>query len=298
MSSSESGYAAGYRPGGFFTLGNAFKWLAVLALLGWTVIQIYPVVFLFFTALKHDTEILNAPFSLPWPPAFDNFQRVLTGDKTNQSFLVYFANSVLVTGGSLVLLLGVSSLAGYALARGNFLGRGVMQQVFLLALAVPVHVLAIPIYFLFVSLGLRNNPVGLILLYTTLGLPFTTILMRSYFASFPHELEEAARLDGASRFYTFWAIVLPMSRGALASMAIVNLGWIWSELFFALSLLDRLNARTLPLAIAAYRPTSMSTDSAVGDLFAIMAMTVLPLILLYVIFQRDIRKGMTAGAIK
>jgi ABC-type glycerol-3-phosphate transport system permease component len=264
----------------------------------WLVIQIYPIVFLFFTSLKHDPEILSAPFALPFPPAFDNYVTVIGGDRTSQSIFVYFANSVVVTVGTLLLLLAVSSTAGYALARGKFPGSAATQQLFLFALAVPVHVLLVPVYVFFGQLGLRNNLTGMIILYATIGLPFTTILMRSYFVSFPKELEEAARIDGCSRFGVFWRVVLPVSRGALASMAIINIGWVWSELFFGLVLLDKLSVRTLPLAVAAYKPSSMAQQTAIGQLFAIMSLTVIPLILIYFIFQKQIRKGMTAGAIK
>ena len=272
--------------------------LVVGLLLLWLVVQVYPIVFLFFTSLKTDPQILSTPFAVPFPPQFSNYAAVIEGGRTNQSILVYFFNSVVVTAGTLLLLLTVSSLAGYALARGTFPGSGATQQLFLLALAVPVHVLLIPIYFFFGELGLRNNLLGLILLYTTLGLPFTTILMRSYFVSFPRELEEAARIDGCSRFGTFWRVVLPVSRGALASMAIINVGWVWSELFFGLVLLDKLGVRTLPLAIAAYKPSSMAQQTSVGELFAIMSLTVLPMIVFYFVFQKQIRKGMTAGAVK
>ncbi|HVX83051.1 MAG TPA: carbohydrate ABC transporter permease [Devosiaceae bacterium] len=274
------------------------KILVTALLLLWLLVQVYPIVFLFTTSLKSDPEILSAPFSLPFPPQFDNYLAVIEGGRTNQSILVYFTNSVIVTAGTLVLLIAVSALAGYALARGKFPGSTATQQLFLLALAVPVHVLLIPIYFFFGQLGLRNNLLGMILLYTTLGLPFTTILLRSYFLSFPRELEEAARIDGCGRFGVFWRVVLPISRGALASMAIINIGWVWSELFFGLTLLDRTGVRTLPLAIAAYKPASMAQQTAVGELFAIMGLTVLPMLLFYFLFQKQIRKGMTAGAIK
>jgi N-acetylglucosamine transport system permease protein len=278
--------------------GSAPKIIISMLLVVWLVLQVYPILYLFFTSLKPDTEILNAPFALPLPPIFDNYSQVLVGDRTNQSFLVFFFNSVAVTIGTLLLLLGAASLAGYALARGPFPGSAAAQQIFLLALAVPVQVLLVPTYFFFGDLGLRNNLFGLMLLYATLGLPFTTILMRAYFVSFPRELEEAARIDGCSRFGAFWRVVLPVSRGALASMAIVNIGWVWSELFSGLVLLDKLGVRTLPLAIASYKPTSMASTTVIGELFAIMSLTVLPLLVFYFLFQKQIRKGMTAGALK
>ena len=114
--------------------------------------------------------------------------------------------------------------------------------------------------------------------------------MRAYFLSFPHELEEAALLDGCSRFGAFIRVVVPVSRGAIASMAIINISWIWSELFFALVLLDQPQVRTLPLAVAGYRPVSMAAESVVGQQFAIMTLTALPLFVFYFLFQRQIRK--------
>ena len=281
-----------------FGLGWALKLLVYFFLLAWLVTTIYPIVYLVFTSLMLDPQILSSPFSIPWPPVLDNYQSVIAGSRSNQSVLVSMANSIVVTCGSLLLLLGTSSLAGYAMARGNFPGNGAAQQAFLLAMAVPAHVLLIPIYFLFGELGLRNNLFGLILLYATLGLPFTTILMRAYFVSFPKEIEEAARLDGCSQLGVFWRIVLPVSKNALATMAIINVGWIWSELFFAIALLGKPETRTLPFVISAYEPAMFETESSIGSLFAILALAVMPMIVIYILFQRQIRSGLTAGAVK
>lgn len=281
-----------------FGLGLALKWLAYLLLFAWFATTIYPILYLFFTSLMLDPQILANPFSLPWPPVLDNYFSVIVGTRSDQSVLVAVWNSVIVTCGSLALLLFTSSLAGYAMARGHFPGNQLAQQIFLLAMAVPAHVLIIPIYFLFGDLGLRSNLFGLIVLYATLGLPFTTVLMRSYFVSFPREIEEAARLDGCSQFGVFWRIVLPISKGSLATMAIINVGWIWSELFFAIALLGKPETRTLPFVIAAYQPSMFETESSIGSLFAILALAVVPMIVIYILFQKQIRSGLTAGAIK
>lgn len=272
--------------------------LLILALLLWLVIAVYPVFFLFFTSLKSDPEILNAPFALPRIPRWENFVGVWLGGRTNMPFAVFTRNSLIVTAGTLLLLLAVSGLAGYSLARGRFPGSAGIQQAFLVSLAVPAHVLVIPIFFLMGQLGLRNNLLGLILIYTTLGLPFTIVLMRAYFQSFPVELEEAALIDGCSRLGVFWRVVVPVSRNAMASMAIVNVTWIWSELFFALVLMDRNPSRTLPLAVVAYAPKMMTGDATIGPQFAAMTIAVIPLILFFILFQREITKGMTMGAIR
>lgn len=279
-------------------LGRIPKVIVFGLLIFWFLVELYPIFFMFITSLKSDGEILNAPFALPSVLQFNNYVEVWRGDRANQPYINFFTNSVVVTVGTLILLLFVASLAGYALARGRFPGSAAVQQGFLLTLAVPVHVLLIPMYFFMGRLGLRNSLVGMIIVYATLGLPFTIILMRAYFLSFPRELEEQAMIDGCSRLGTFVRIVLPVSRGALASMAIVNITWVWSELFFALVLLNREEVRTLPLAIASYRPATMAAEAIVGQQFAIMSLTTLPLIIFYFLFQRHIRKGMTAGALR
>jgi raffinose/stachyose/melibiose transport system permease protein len=272
--------------------------VAITLLVAWAIFSFYPVVYLLVTSFRIDADILNRPFAMDGPFVLDNYTKVIAGGRTNMSVLRYTLNSIVVTSGTLLLLIFISALAGYALARGNFRFRGWAQQTILLFLAVPAHVIVVPIYVLFGQLGLRDNLFGMILLYTTLGLPFTVLLMRAHFVSLPKELEEAASLDGCSRFGAFWRVMLPVSKTSIASMAIINLGWVWSELFFGLTLLGKTSCRTLPLAIAAYRADQMSSETVIGQLFAIMAIAVVPMLLVYLMFQSQIEKGMTAGAVK
>ena len=138
----------------------------------------------------------------------------------------------------------------------------------------------------------------MILVYTTLGLPLSVVLARAYFLSFPVELEEQALIDGCSRFGAFRRIVVPMSRAILATIAIVNLTWVWSELFFAQAFLSDTDVQTLPIAVASFQPAQMAASASIGQHFAIMALTTLPLLVLYLVFQRDIRKGVAAGALR
>jgi ABC-type glycerol-3-phosphate transport system permease component len=165
-------------------------------------------------------------------------------------------------------------------------------------LAVPAHTLLIPLYFFLGNIGLRNNLFGMVLVYTTLGLPLSIVLARAYFLSFPVELEEQAQIDGCSRFGAFWYIVVPMSKGILATIAIVNVSWVWSELFFAQAFLSDTDMQTLPIAVATYRPAQMQASAAISQHFAIMSLTTLPLVIFYFLFQGNIRKGMAAGALK
>jgi ABC-type glycerol-3-phosphate transport system permease component len=272
--------------------------IVVIVLVLWAIIELYPILFMFNTSLKLDTDILNKPFSIAFPPSLESYASVWAGDQTGQPFISYFLNSALILVSTIFLLLTTSTLAGYALARGRFPGSPVVQQAFLLSLAVPAHTLLIPLYFFLGNLGLRNNLLGMILVYTTLGLPLSIVLARAYFLSFPIELEEQALIDGCSRFGAFWRIVVPMSRSILATIAIVNVTWVWSELFFAQAFLSDTDFQTLPIAVASYRPAQMQAGAAISQHFAIMSLTTLPLVIFYFIFQRNIRKGMAAGALR
>jgi N-acetylglucosamine transport system permease protein len=272
--------------------------LVAAALALWALVEIVPIAFMFNTSLKRDAAILGDPFAPALAPVIDNFLQVWAGEQTGQPFLGYLFNSTAILLGTLGLLLLTSTLAGYALARGRFPGSPLVQQGVLLSLAVPAHTLLIPLYFFLGDLGLRNNLIGMILVYTTLGLPLSVVLARAYFVSFPAELEEQAMIDGCSRLGAFGRIVVPMSRSILATIAIVNLTWVWSELFFAQALLADTDVQTLPIAVASYRPAQMQASAAIGQHFAIMALTTLPLLVLYLVFQRDIRKGVAAGALR
>jgi ABC-type glycerol-3-phosphate transport system permease component len=281
-----------------FPFGKISKIFVVVLLILWSIIELYPILFMFNTSLKLDPAILNEPFSLGIPPSFESYARVWEGDQTGQPFLSYFLNSANILSGTIILLLATSTLAGYALARGRFPGSPIVQQGFLLSLAVPAHALLIPLYFFLGNLGLRNNPMGMILIYTTLGLPLSVVLARAYFLSFPVELEEQALIDGCSRFGAFLRVVVPMSTSILATIAILNVSWVWSELFFAQAFLSDTDTQTLPIAIASYRPAQMQASAAISQHFAIMALTTLPLIVFYFLFQQNIRKGMAAGALR
>jgi N-acetylglucosamine transport system permease protein len=280
------------------SVGRGLRVLVIVLLAMWAVIELYPVIFMFNASLKTDQDILGSPFSLAIPPRTESYARVWAGDQTGRPYLAYFLNSAVILLGTIALLLFSATLAGYALARGRFPGGRTLQSAILLSLAVPAHTLLIPLYFFLGSFGLRNNPLGMILVYTTLGLPLAVILARAYFLSFPVELEEQAQIDGCSRVGAFGRIVLPMSKGILATIAIVNVTWVWSELFFANALLSDTDRQTLPIVIAAYQPAQMAAAAPISQHFAIMALTTLPLLVFYVLFQKNIRKGIAAGALK
>jgi ABC-type glycerol-3-phosphate transport system permease component len=264
-------------------------------LIFWAVVELFPILFMFFNSVKTNAEIMGSPFGLPAAPQLSNYVEAWRGGNLGVPIGRYFLNSLFVTSGTLVLLMFTGSLAAYALARYQFPGSKLAQRSLVWALAIPVHATLIPVFHFLGSLGLRNNYFGLIGVYTAFWLPFTIIVMRAYFESFPRELEEAARIDGCTDFGAFWRVVLPVSRGALASISIINVVGIWSELLFAYVLMNKPDVRTLPVGILSFRG---EYQVAWNLIFAGLSIATMPTLLFFLVFQRQITKGMTMGAIR
>jgi raffinose/stachyose/melibiose transport system permease protein len=264
-------------------------------LIAWAVVEIFPIVFMFLQSVKTDAEIMRDIWAFPANPSFDSFARAWSGGQAEVPIGRYFFNSVIVTSGTLILLTITGALAGYALARFQFPGEGLLRRSLLWALAIPVHATLIPVFHMMGDLRLRNNYLGLILLYTAFWLPFTITVMRSYFISFPREIEEAALLDGCSKVGAFFRVVIPISRGALAGLSIVNVVGIWSELLFSFILMNRQEMRTLSAGILAFRGQYSVEWSTT---FAAFTIATLPTLLFFLFFQRQITKGMTTGAVR
>lgn len=280
---------------------SRFRWskligiLVLIVLIAWAVVELFPIIFMFFNSVKTNAQIIGQPFGIPAPPRFMNYVEAWQGGKLGVPIARYFLNSLFVTSGTLVMLMFTGSLAGYALARYKFPLANIAAASLVWTLAIPIHATLIPVFHFLGSLGMRNNFFGLIGVYTAFWLPFTITIMVAYFESFPRELEEAARIDGCSDFGAFWRIVLPVSRGALASIAIINIVGIWSELLFAYVLMNKPEFRTLPVGIVSFRG---QYEVAWNLVFAGLAIASIPTLVFFLIFQRQITKGMTMGAIK
>lgn len=281
--------------GSFLRFIQPALWLLYAFLIFWAVVEIFPLLFMFMQSIKTNAEIMGHIWDLPTALRVENFATAWAGGQAGVPIGRYFLNSIIVTSGTLALLTLTGSLAGYALARFDFPGEALMRRSLLWALALPTHATLIPVFHMMSSLGLRNNNLGLILLYTAFWLPFMITVIRSYFISFPRELEEAALLDGCSELGAFFRIVLPISRGALASLSIVNVVGIWSELLFAFILMNKQDTRTLAAGLLAFRGQYSVEWSTT---FAAFTIATLPTLLFFLVFQRQITKGMTMGAIR
>jgi len=207
----------------------------------------------------------------------------------------HFINSAAVTIPSVALVVIISSLAAFALARLKFLARDIWFYLLIMTLMLPIPTLVVPIFQINKALGLNDNYLGLILPYTALGVPFAIVILRSFFAGFPIEIEEAARLDGCTRFGIYWRIMMPVSWPAVAVVIIWQFMTSWNEFILALVTMNSVDVKPLTLVPLVYSGQFLMRP---GPMFAILTLITLPVILVYYLMQRFMVSGLTAGAVR
>lgn len=266
----------------------------VLAVL-WTVITITPIIWMYASSLKTLPEFNLNPWLPTLNPQLQNYldawggaapagdQRAATG--VALPFALYFRSSLIVTTGALILTMIVATLAGYALARQRVIGRRLVLVAMLFGLVIPPSALVLPIWFAEDKLGLTNTHFGLILAYAGTTIPFALLLLTSYFQSFPPEIEDAARVDGCSELAILWRVVVPMSRGPLAVVAVLLANGFWNEFLYALILAGTNDTKTLPVGIAAFAGGHFTPYTV---LLAAMGIAAGPVLILYLVFQRQV----------
>jgi ABC-type glycerol-3-phosphate transport system permease component len=268
-----------------------------LVLLGYAAWTLLPMVWVAYSSLKTDAAILREPLAPPaWAEAdFGAYERAWRGSRLGD----YFLNSVLVTGVSVALILALAAPAAYALARFRMpLGKAA-YALFLAGLTIPAQLAMVPLFFELRALGLLDSRLGLVLVYAANGLPFAIFILAGFFRGLPRALHEAAVVDGCDEFSAFWRVMLPLARPGLATVAIFQFIGIWKEYFFAFMLVGGGDggARTLPLGLANLAITAQyGGDQA--RLFAGLVVVTLPILLVYVLLQRQLVSGIAAGALK
>jgi multiple sugar transport system permease protein len=250
---------------------------------------IYPIFFTINAALKTRKGFVLDRFGLATDPSFANFSQAWNQSRLSE----YFTNSVVVTIGAVLLLLVVSSLAGYALAILRFRGRKLIFTIILISLMIPVQVVLVPFYRTMIALDLVNSRAGLIIAYTAFFLPFSVYLMTAFYARLPRELFEAAQIDGASLIKVWWYIMLPMGKPALVTLGILNTLYCWNDVLISLLVLQ--DQRTLMVGIAALRGEYTTN---VPLLAAGIVLAAAPIVVIYIVFQRQIVSGIAVGAVK
>lgn len=272
--------------------------LILAVLFGYAAWVVFPMVWVAYSSLKDDATIFRDTFALP--AAGDLRTENYTQAWRQARFGDYFFNSVLVTTTSVALIVMLGAMAAYALARFYHpLGRAVFW-LFLAGLMIPAQLAVIPLFFELRELGLLNSRAGLILVYTANGLPFAIFILAGFFRSLPRTLYEAAVIDGCGEFTAFWRVLLPLARPGLVTVAIFQFIGVWKEYFFAFMLVSGDvdgRARTLPLGLANLAITAQYR-SDYGMLFAGIVLVTLPILIVYLLLQRQIVKGVAAGALK
>jgi raffinose/stachyose/melibiose transport system permease protein len=257
----------------------------------WLFIAGLPYYFMLQSGFKTQFELLSAPFwSLPKQWTLENYRTVLAGPFVRSLF-----NSVFVVSISVLLILTAASMAAYAFSRLQFRFSRPLFAIVVAGLVIPVHVTLIPVYLLTTRLGIYDTLWALIGPYVAFNLPISVFVLTEFMREIPRELEEAARMDGAGVWTIFWRVVLPLSRPGLATVAIYNAVALWNEFVFAYVLTSSPARRTLPLAIWDYQG---QYSANIPLIMALLSLSALPLVLIYIVAQERVTGGMMAGAIK
>jgi raffinose/stachyose/melibiose transport system permease protein len=249
-----------------------------------------PLFLVFVTALKDRLQIAQNPLGLPEVYLWHNFLRAWE----EGSFGLYFRNSILITFPSVLAVVLLSLLAAYAFALLKFPFKEILFIFFLAGMTIPLGVLAIPLFYEMLDLGLINTHLALILPQIGISMPFGILLLRSFIQDLPREIIDAGRIDGCSNWVLLWRIVMPISRPAVYSLVIFMFTWSWNEFLLATVLLQTESVRTLPLGLNFFRGR-YSSDFPM--LMAGAIITFIPVVIVYVIFQRQFIKGMISGSL-
>lgn len=269
--------------------------LIKLSLAVWAFFVLYPLLWTVLSSVKDNKQfLLGKPWDFPkLPLLWENFHHVWT----KYHFGGYFINSLIVTVVSTVLAVLLSSMTAYIIARYSFKGKSLLFYSYLLYLTIPTFLGIIPLFFLLDQLHLTNNLLGLIIVYTITSVPFNVFVLVGFFKTLPGELEEAAGMDGATYYQIFFRVMLPLARPGLISVGIMTVLSIWNEYVFALVLLNDPAMYTIPVAVAVMQG-EMQYRTEWGPLFAALLISMGPVLLFYILFQRRITGGLTAGAVK
>jgi len=265
--------------------------IIVLALF-WLMIAGMPFIFMIQTGFKEQFELLTSSvWALPQSPTLNNYTTVLFSERFFRSLL----NSSLVVVISIALILIISSMAAYVLAKIKFKFSNLFFGLIVAGLVVPIHVTLIPVYLLTINLDLYDTLWALIGPYVAFSIPVSVFILTEFVRQIPREIEEAARMDGCGPMSTFFRIFLPLTQPGLVTIAIYNAVILWNEFVFAFILTSSPNSRTLPLAIWDFQG---QYSANIPVIMALLTLATIPLITAYIFGQEQLVKGITAGAVK
>jgi len=271
---------------------STISWIiAIVFAVAALIVALVPFIFMVLNSFKNKFELLtNGVFSLPQKLDFSNYQEVISG-----GFARYFFNSVLVLVIVLILILFIAACAAYPLARFKFKLNGFIYALIVACMAIPIHITLIPVFQMTRNLGLYDSILALIGSDVAFALPISVFILTSFMKGIPKEIDESAEIDGCSKYKMFFVMIFPLSKPGLSTLAIYNGVNVWNEFSFAYTLTQSAVNRTLPLAVWDFQGQyAMNTPM----IMAVLTLTVLPMIILFIFAQDKLVKGMTAGAVK
>lgn len=255
-------------------------------------IVLVPIVILIFGGLKTRGEMYSYPYTIPNPPHWENYAKILS---SQYSFWPMLRNSIFVVLMTTACVLGICSLAAFVFARMRFRGKDLAFNFITLGLMFPITVAIMPVYLVIRQMHLTNNLLAVILVQTAFALSGNILILHGFFRSIPIELEDAAYIDGCNSFDFFWRILMPLASPALSAVAALTMIISWNDLLTPLVLIDKTNLWTLPLG-------TMQFQGQYGQDLALVAafvtLSAVPTIIFYLFAERHIVSGLTAGAIK
>jgi N-acetylglucosamine transport system permease protein len=259
----------------------------------WSIIIIVPLLWTVMSSFKTTKQIFASPFSLPKSLSFDNYVNAWTTAGIGK----FFVNTVIVVGVALVVVMMLGAMCAYVLARFEFFGSRAIYYLMLAGLTFPVFLAIVPLFFVLQNIGLLNTLPGLILTYVAFALPFTVFFLYPFFRSLPDEIAEAAEIDGASEWRTFFQVMLPMAKPGMASVAIFNFLGLWNQFLLPVALNTNRDHYVLSQGMASFASQAgYAVDT--GALFAGVVITVIPVLIMYIIFQRQLHGSVAQGTSK
>ena len=264
-----------------------------VALIAWVIIVCAPLLWVLMSSFKTTQQIFGSPFSLPTSFNFDNYVSAWT----TASIGSYFFNTVIVVGSALVIVMLLGAMCAYVLARYQFKGSQIIYYLMLAGLTFPIFLAVVPLFNTLRGFGLLNTFPGLILVYVAFALPFTVFFLYAFFESLPQEVAEAAALDGCGPWRIFFQSMLPMAKPGMASVAIFNFLGLWNQFLLPIALNTNTKNYVLSQGMASFASQAGYAVNF-GALFAAVVITVLPVLVTYIIFQRQLQGSVSPGLLK
>lgn len=262
-------------------------------LLSWTLLALFPLFLIVVNSLKTRKAIFGKPLGLPTGEALSTkgYESVFT----NSDFPMFFTNSLIVTSVSLFFILLLGAMAAHALSEYRFKGNTLLGIYLIIGIMVPIRLGTVALLNLVVSLGLSNTLTALVLVYTAQGLPVAIFIFNEFLRSVSREIKDSARMDGLSEYRIFFEVVIPLVRPVIATVAVFSMIPIWNDLWFPLILSPGEDTRTVTLGVQQF--IGQYTVKW-GSVLAALSVAILPVLVMYMIFSRQLIRGITAGAVK